>query len=142
MAFSDNSKLDKSFKTLISKEFSTTAKAFYEEFGANTININSGEVWAETISSTPATAVSNGVARELTQFVLSPVAGFTTSVFYAVSGSGFTPGTTIDRAAINTNLLQRNFISDKYGNAYKARLFDNGGNEIFETNAIDWFFEH
>lgn len=115
MAFSDNSKLDKSFKTLINKEFSTTAKAFYEEFGANTININTGEVWAESVSSTPATAVSNGVARQLTQFTLSPVAGYTTSVFYLVSGSGFTPGTTINRATIDTTLLQRNFIGDKYG---------------------------
>jgi hypothetical protein len=77
MAFSDNSKLDKSFKTLINKEFSTTAKAFYEEFGANTININTGEVWAENISSTPATAISNGVARAInTVCTLSPVSWF------------------------------------------------------------------
>jgi hypothetical protein len=142
MAFSDNSKLDKSFKTLINKEFSTTAKAFYEEFGANTININTGEVWAESVSSTPATAVSNGVARQLTQFTLSPVAGYTTSVFYLVSGSGFTPGTTINRATIDTTLLQRNFIGDKYGTSYAAQLFDNAGNQIFPTDAIDWFFDY
>jgi hypothetical protein len=142
MAFSDNSKLDKSFKTLINKEFSTTAKAFYEEFGANTININTGEVWAENISSTPATAISNGVARQLTQFTLSPVAGFTTSVFYLVSGSGFTPGTTINRATVDTAQLQRNFIGDKYGTSYAAQLFDNAGNQIFPTDAIDWFFDY
>jgi hypothetical protein len=142
MAFSDNSKLDKSFKTLINKEFSTTAKAFYEEFGANTININTGEVWAENISSTPATAINNGVARQLTQFTLSPVAGFTTSVFYLVSGSGFTPGTTINRATVDTAQLQRNFIGDKYGTSYAAQLFDNAGNQIFPTDAIDWFFDY
>ena len=142
MALTDNTKLDKSFKTLISKEFSTTGKAFYSEFGANTININSGEVWAENIPSVPDDAVSNGIARKLTQFVLSPVAGFTTSVFYVVSGSGFTPGTTIDRAAIDTNLLQRNFISDKYGTAYNIQLFDNTGNEIFALDNIDWFFDY
>ena len=142
MALTDNTKLDKSFKTLISKEFSTTGKAFYSEFGANTININSGEVWAENIPSVPDDAVSNGIARKLTQFTLSPVAGYTTSVFYVVSGSGFTPGTTIDRAAIDTNLLQRNFISDKYGTAYNIQLFDNTGNEIFALDNIDWFFDY
>ena len=142
MAFSDNSKLDKSFKTLINKEFSTTAKAFYEEFGANTININTGEVWAENISSTPATAVSNGVARQLTQFTLSPVAGYTTSVFYLASGSGFTPGTTINRASVDTTLLQRNFIGDKYGTNYAVLLYDNAGNQIFATDAISWFFDY
>ena len=142
MAFSDNSKLDKSFKTLINKEFSTTAKAFYEEFGANTININTGEVWAEEISTTPSNAVAAGVARELTQFILSPVAGFTTSVFYIASGSGYTPGTTINRATVDPTLLQRNFIGDKYGTEYAARLFDNAGNQIFPTDAIDWFFDY
>lgn len=142
MAFSDNSKLDKSFKTLINKEFSTTAKAFYEEFGANTININTGEVWAENISTTPATAIAAGVARELTTFTLSPVAGYTTSVFYLVSGSGFTPGTTINRATVDTNLLQRNLIGDKYGTDYAVKLYDNAGNQIFTTDAIDWFFDY
>lgn len=142
MPFLDNSKLDKSFKTLINKEFSTPAKAFYEEFGANTININTGEVWAENVNTNPATAISAGVARELTTFTLSPVAGFTTSVFYTVSGSGFSPGTTINRASVDSTLLQRNFISDKYGLDYAVKLFDNAGNQIFTTDAIDWFFDY
>jgi hypothetical protein len=142
MALTDSRKLDKSFKTLINKEFGSTAKASYEEFGANTINVNSSEVWGDSISSTPATAVSAGVARVLTTFTLSPVEGYTTSIFHVVSGSAFTPGTTINRATVDTTLLQRNFISDKYGVDYKARLFDNSGNEIFETDAIDWYFDY
>lgn len=142
MAFSDISKRDKSFKTLINKEFSTPNKAFYEEFGANTINMSTQEVWSEAISSTPATAVAAGVAKEYSLFELSPVAGYTTSVFYFASGSGFTPGTTIDRAVVDTSLLQRNFISDKYGLDYTVKLFDNNDNQIFTTDAIDWFFDY
>lgn len=142
MAFSDISKRDKSFKTLINKEFSTPSKAFYEEFGANTINMSTQEVWAQSIDSDPATAVAAGVAKEFTLFELSPVAGYTTSIFYVVSGSGFTPGTTIDRAAVNPDLLQRNFISDKYGADYSVQLYDNNDNQIFTTDAIDWFFDY
>ena len=85
MSFNTTNQLSLSFKTLINKEFTTTAKQFYEEFGANTINTNYTEVWSSDVSSTPATAVSAGIAKQYTDFLLSPLIGFTTSVFYFVS---------------------------------------------------------
>jgi hypothetical protein len=142
MALSDNTKIDKSFRALINKEFTTTSKKFFEEFGANTINMSMGEVWSSTISSTPATAVTDGVAELYTDFTLSPLVGFTNSVFYFASGSGFTPGTTINRGTIDENLLQRNFISDKYGSAYTAILKDANGTQVFPTDNIDWIFDY
>ena len=131
-----------SFKTLINKEFTTTAKEFYEEFGANTINTNTTEVWSSIVSSTPATAVTDGFAKEYTQFSLSPLTGFTTSVFYFVSGSGFTPGTNINRGTINADLLQRNFISTKYGLGYDVSLFQNDGTSVPSTDNSNWFFNY
>jgi len=142
MALSDNTKIDKSFRALINKEFTTTSKKFFEEFGVNTINMSMGEVWSSTISSTPATAVTDGVAELYTDFTLSPLVGFTNSVFYFASGSGFTPGTTINRGTIDENLLQRNFISDKYGSAYTAILKDANGTQVFPTDNIDWIFDY
>jgi len=142
MALSDNTKINKSFRALINKEFTTNTKKFFEEFGTNTINMSMGEVWSSTISSTPATAVTDGVAELYTEFTLSPLVGFTTSVFYFASGSGFTPGTTINRVTIDENLLQRNFISDKYGKEYTAILKDANGTQVFPTDNIDWIFDY
>ena len=131
-----------SFKTLINKEFTTTAKQFYEEFGANTINTNFTEVWSSEVSSTPGTAVSAGVATLYQDFELSPLTGFTTSVFYFVSGSGFTPGTNISRGSINVDLLQRNFISTKYGAGYEIVLKENDGTVVPATDGSNWFWNY
>jgi hypothetical protein len=142
MALSNQTKIDKSFRTLINKEFTTTAKKFYNELGANTINISTTEVWAEDVSSTPGIAVSAGVAKQYTEFTLAPLLGYASSAFYFASGSGFTPGTSIDRVTINEDLLQRNFISDKYGADYVAVLKDNGGTVVPPTDDIDWNFDY
>tara|TARA_R110000772_G_scaffold78752_1_gene168843 strand:- start:974 stop:4315 length:3342 start_codon:yes stop_codon:yes gene_type:complete len=147
MSFNTTNQLSLSFKTLINKEFTTTAKQFYEEFGANTINTNYTEVWSSDVSSTPATAVSAGIAKQYTNFLLSPLIGFTTSVFYFVSGSvadmgGLTPGDNINRGTINENLLQRNFISTKYGAGYDVVLKQNDGTVVPSTDNSDWFWNY
>ena len=142
MSLDNQLKIDKSFRTLINKEFTTTSKTFYEEFGANTINTTTGEIWSQVVSSTPATAVSVNIAKQYTSFTLSPLIGFTNSVFYFVSGSGFTPGTNINRGTINADLLQRNFISDKYGLAYNAELTDANGDSVPSSDNIDWIFDY
>ena len=142
MALSNQTKIDKSFRTLINKEFTTTAKKFYNELGANTINSNTTEIWSQDVSLTPGTAVIDGVAKQYTDFILAPLLGYADSAFYFASGSGFTPGTSIDRVTINEDLLQRNFISDKYGPAYVATLKDAGGNDVPPTDDIDWIFDY
>lgn len=142
MAFNNISKIDKSFKTLINREFANPQRAFYNEFGASTLNINDGEVWNSDINTNPSTAVANEIALKYDQFTLSPLLGFENSTFYLASGSGFTPGTTIDRSTINPDLLQTSFISDKYGEDYKVELYDNNNNQIFTTDPIDWFFDY
>ena len=142
MALTDNTKINKSFRALINKEFTTTAKKFYEEFGANTINMSMNEIWASTVSSTPGTAVSAGVAKSYTDFSLSPLLGYATSVFYFASGSGWTTGDTVNRGTINQSYLQRNFISDKYGSGYAATLKDNDGDVVPATDPIDWIFDY
>jgi uncharacterized membrane protein len=56
-------KEDLSFKTLINKEFSTPSRLFFQENTVSTLDINDNEVYSENISPTPATAVSDGVAK-------------------------------------------------------------------------------
>ena len=106
LSASEEKQLSFSFKALINKEFTSTAKKFYEEFGTNTINTNTTEVWSSIVSPTPATAVSAGVAKLYTDFILSPLQGYATEAFYFASGSGWTPGDQVDRPNINQNLLQ------------------------------------
>ena len=142
LSASEEKQLSFSFKALINKEFTSTAKKFYEEFGTNTINTNTTEVWSSIVSPTPATAVSAGVAKLYTDFILSPLQGYATEAFYFASGSGWTPGDQVDRPNINQNLLQRNFISDKYGSSYSAVLKENNGTVINPTDPIGWQFNY
>ena len=138
----EEKQLSFSFKALINKEFTSTSKTFYEEFGTQTLNTNTSEVWSSDISATPSTAVNDGVARLYTDFVLSPMLGYGTEAFYFASGSGWTPGDDVDRPTINENLLQRNFISTKYGIGYDIILKDNNNTQIQPTDPIDWQFDY
>ncbi len=138
----EEKQLSFSFKALINKEFTSTSKTFYEEFGTQTLNTNTSEVWSSDISATPSTAVNDGVARLYTDFVLSPMLGYGTEAFYFASGSGWTPGDDVDRPTINENLLQRNFISTKYGGAYDVQLKENNGTVINTTDPIGWQFDY
>ena len=139
---SEEKQLSFSFKALINREFTSTSKKFYEEFGTQTLNTNTSEVWSSDISATPATAVNDGVAELYTDFVLSPMLGYGTEAFYFASGSGWTPGDDVDRPTINENLLQRNFISTKYGVGYDVQLKENNGNPINTTDPIGWQFDY
>ena len=136
-------KEDLSFKTLINKEFTTPSRFFFQENTVSTLDINDTEVYSDTIPSTTASAVSTGVGRVLTDFVLTPDPSFPTNVFYAISGSGFTPGVgTLPSFSTSASFYQRNFISDKYGSAYTVILKDNTNTQIFPTDAIGWIFEY
>ena len=119
---------DRAFKTLINRRTTdSTNKYWYNEFSDSTINIHSSEIWADPISSSPAAAVSAGVAQQYTQFTLtldSTVAN--NQCYYASDG---------------TNRL-KDWISTKYGEDYQAHLFSNTGSEIFPTDACQWFFDY
>ena len=140
MALNDSSQLSKAFKTLINKEFTTPGRGASNEFGASTINFNSAELWTSPLPAVPSAAVSAGSASLYTQFVLTPDSSFPVNVFYFASGSGFTPG--VDGIAGNRDKIQRNFISDKYGSAYTALLYDNSNTLIPPAADIDWFFDY
>ena len=59
----DTNKATISFKKLQGKAHTDDTKALGNELYENRINVHSNNVWAEDVDSTPATAVSNGVAE-------------------------------------------------------------------------------
>jgi len=99
MPLSNDTKIAKSFRALINKEYSTLQKKFFEEFGANTINISLDEIWSSAIDLTASNAEAAGIVKKYTDFELAPLQGFNQSgkplAYYFASGSGFTPGTQI-----------------------------------------------
>lgn len=118
--------LDKSFKILINKEFTTATRATYEELGSDTLNIHSREVWVSDVPTSSAAASSSGIVQYYNKFELTADSSYPANTFTFISGS--------DRV--------RGFVGDKYGSEYKVKLYDNSDNEIYETDPIDWLFDY
>jgi len=117
-------KEDRSFKTLINRETTDSDnKNFFNEFGADTVNVHADDVWADTIPfNDPATAVSLGRATLETLFVLTEDLSVPNSQSW--------------KAGI------RDWISPKFGSDFEVKLFDGSDNEIFTTDPLDWFFDY
>jgi len=136
-------KADKSFKATINKKFTTPNRTLYQEESGKTLNIHKTDVWADTISSVPATAIANGIAELFTQQVLTPDPIYNANVFHFMIDSGaFVAGVDSYSVGIANNAQRTDFISEKYGNSYKTLLYDNSGNLIGETDSIGWFFDY
>jgi hypothetical protein len=120
-------KNDRSAKILINKRVTSNTKASYEELGDRTINVHMEEVWAQSISSTPAQAISDGVAELRTLFTLTEDTSVANHLCFYANDTG-------------TRL--KDWISDKYGSGYPIHLFQNNGSEIFPTDPSTWFFDY
>lgn len=131
-------KQDLAFKTLISKEFTTPERQFFQEVTTNTLDVNTTDIIAAAVPQSASLAVSQGIAKQYQQFILTPDLTYPTKVFYFCSGSGFTPG--VD--TYTGSLVQRDFLSDKYGVSYSLALYDFTNNQIFPTDPINWFFNY
>lgn len=119
-------KEDYSFKTLINRRVTSSSKSYYEEFGAYSINVHNDEIWSESIDSDPAQAVIDGTAQLYTLFTLTEdVTVASQQCYYAFSGTRL-----------------EDWISEKYGSGYRIKIYDNSNNEIFPTDASQWFFNY
>lgn len=131
-------KQDLAFKTLISKEFTTPDRQFFQEVTTNTLDVNTTDIIAQEVPSSASLAVTQGVARYYDKFTLTPDLTYPTKVFYFCSGSDFTPGV----STYTASLVQRDFLSDKYGVSYSLELYDNLNTRIYPTDDINWFFNY
>jgi hypothetical protein len=124
---------DLAFKILVNRNITDSAKKYYEEFGDNTININSGEIWSFTPTfNDPTTAVSLSIAQkygtELSPYIL------TEDVTVPNQQSWYTGPSFSSRL--------KNWISPKYGDAYRVKLYDGNNVEIPQTDSSGWFFNY
>ena len=65
-------KTDKNFKILINKRFTTDAdsqsgRQYYQEDGADTLNLHAREVWTNPVPTDPDEAVLNNIAKKYKQ---------------------------------------------------------------------------
>jgi len=118
---------DKSFKTLINRRATSSAKAPYEEIGDRTINTHLDEVWVQALPEDPAQAVINGTAEQRSLFTLTEDTSVASHLCYYAEYSG---------------VRLRDWISDKYGSGYAVHLYQNTGAEIFPTDSSDWIFDY
>ena len=146
-------KTDLSFKKLINRQFSSPTRNFYQEFGTNTLEIDSGMIYTDEVSPSTASAIASGKVRSIQCVLTKDYSGtVTTSSFYVISGSGYTADVTNSNAdftlrgasffTLSSSYVQRNFLSEKYGSEYTVKLRDISGNQLSTDSAINWYFDY
>ena len=146
-------KTDLAFKKLINRQFTTPNRAFYQEVGANTLEIDSGMVYTSTISASRAAAISASVVRIVRCVLTKDYSGtVSTSSYYMISGSGYSVDASNYNAnftslganffTISSSYVQRNFLSEKYGSQYIVEVRDSSGTQLSSDSSINWYFDY
>jgi hypothetical protein len=135
-------KEDRSFKILVNKRVTDSNKAYYEEFGADSLDIHLREIKVDDIYILSASTAVTERNDLITQNKIELLSAFTLTEDVTVSNgaawralSGSTPIT--------------NWVSPKYNApdelptaGYFTKLYDNNDVQIFPTDASDWFFDY
>lgn len=122
------SPLDLVFKVFSGKRSTSTDKKYYEEFTEASLDIYSEDV-KDFIPSfdDPAQSITDGIAEQRLLLVLTKdISVADDQCYYAYD---------------SPNRLT-NWISDRFGDLYRIRLYDNSNNEIFPTDDLDWIFNY
>jgi hypothetical protein len=136
MALNDQTQTSIAFKKLISRDYRDTSLQWYEETPGGGFNVHSSDIWADEIPQAPPVATT-------------PV------VKCYIPGSAGSLKLTLDPAVSNNRGWEakelgqrlRGWIPPKYGQFYTVRLYEDDGtgtargNQIFTTDAMDWFFD-
>ena len=125
--------LDRVLKMLLNRRVTSEGKRYFEEFGDSTLNVHATEIWSTTIDEDPAIAVVDSVVQEYNLLELSE------DITVANQASWYAYG-------INSQTLEierlKDWVSDKYGSEYGVKLYDAEDNQIFPTDAAEWFFDY
>lgn len=148
-------RIDRSFRTLNNRRFTTSKRGFYDETPADTLNLHIRDVWtAVDIPTDPAKAILTGsgflgattesIAIKYTDFMLTPDPLYPEQAFFFISGSGFMAGTGSFGDA-SASYFQGDFISERFGAGYEATLRD-GSNIVIPASSSDgeeqWVFDY
>jgi hypothetical protein len=146
-------KTDLAFKKLINRQFSTPNRAFYQEVGANTLEVDAGMIYSSNIPESRAAAISSGVVRLMQCVLTKDYSGtVSTSSFYVISGSGYTVDSNNYNAdfttrganyfSVSSSHVQRNFLSEKYGSQYAVDIRNSAGTQLSQDSSINWYFDY
>lgn len=160
-ALSDASKADIAFKKLIGKDPRSTANQFYGETEGGGIAVNSSQVWAETISATPATCVSAGNCADydssisgserltLTQDITvankkgwCAVQAQTCSTTCSVTGLACSTAADCNNNCVTSVRLRKWIPPSQGGSLYTVKLYDQSNAQVFTTDAMTWYFDY
>jgi len=120
-------KSDYNFKKGLSRRVTAVSKQYYEEESDVGQNIHMSEVWSDEISTDPAEAALAGVVSLYNFTQLTEDLTVADSRCYYVSVG---------------NVRIKDFVSEKYGVDYRARLYDGNNVEIFPTDVSGWIFDY
>ena len=127
MGIGNEVKIDRAWKLSLDRALTSTAKEYYEEQYSTGRTVHANDIWKESVDSSPAQAVTDGVAQAYQELVLEEdvsVAG--KKAWIAKSGG---------------ERLQ-DWISPRFGQGYIVQLLDQDGNQLFTTDPCNWLFDY
>lgn len=120
-------KTDLSFKKIVGRQYTSTAKEWYEEFPVKPFNLNAEDIWMDDIPTTPPASTTSGVEVYNTLTLQEDVTVNYEKCWFAEVPVGTRVG---------------NFIPPRYGQGYTVRVYDGSDVEIFTTDGSGWFFDY
>ena len=115
------------FKKVIGREYTTTAKAWYEEYPAIPFHLYSTDVWTDLIPLVPPLSSTAVVDFYNTLTLIKDVTVADEKSWVAEDP----PGTRIG-----------SFIPPRFGQGYTIRIYDADNDEIPTTDPSSWFFDY
>src|SRR6056297_513029 len=115
-----------SFKKLVNRQYTTPNKAWYEEQSGIGFKLKGIDVWVDPIPEEPSSADPSVVQEFNTLTLTEDTTVNFQRTWYCKDG--------------DTKI--GDFIPPLYGSGYEVALFDNNDNQIYPTDASDWFFDY
>jgi len=122
-------KTDLVFKRVINREYTTTAKQWYEQDPGQPFILKATDVWISEIPNTPPetdTSIVKGY-RSANRLSLTKDITVNNNKAWLVKISDTRTG---------------GFITPRFGAGYTANLFDGSNNQVFTSHSCGWFFDY
>jgi len=152
LAFDTTNKTSTAFKNLLGKSQTDSSKELGNEAIPISFNVHANTIFIDTIDSTPANAVSAGIAVYVESNLILDATSNGHAYFakWPVTPPSGTDPQTSNPFAYGLGSLENissgdritNIISYQYGDLYEAKPFDSLSNPISINDARDWIFQY
>jgi hypothetical protein len=120
-------KLDLVFKKIVARQYTTNAKAWYEEQPGIPFKVSGTDVWMDNLPTTPPSSGTSSVQVFNTLTLIQDMTVGSQRSWLAEYPTGTRIGS---------------FIPPRYGQGYTVRLYDANNTEILTTDGSGWFFDY